>query len=355
MKPIPIKAFDKAVESMFAAADANKDGMVTLAELNGVITARRNAVLHQRFVDIDTNHDGRIDEAEFIAWQSRKGGAAMADDGGEFAEIVADSIGPDLGNGERNDALMIAVEPLNAVVIAKANTNYDAGITLDELMAYEHARFTKADTNQDLFLSREEVEAMIPNRGPRRDGPGGPQGGPPPGSARPRAEIGPKRKPSPPTCGGEGFLSVGRRSVAGQDAVHQLLHRGGEVVGIERVLLEAIGRVAGKHQVLLRIAAMGDVLQGLLDAEAARIGHAPRGPVVMVLPGRKAAMRKAAHAIGLILADRHAVGRRHENHRVVGRAHRLGKALAMPGAGTGAVTGVTQKFLPFTPTSSCTV
>jgi hypothetical protein len=161
--------------------------------LNGVITARRNAVLH-RFVDIDTNHDGRIDEAEFIAWQSRKGGAAMADDGGEFAEIVADSIGPDLGNGERNDALMIAVEPLNAVVIAKANTNYDAGITLDELMAYEHARFTKADTNQDLFLSREEVEAMIPNRGPRRDGPGGPQGGPPPGSARPRAKENPQKK-----------------------------------------------------------------------------------------------------------------------------------------------------------------
>lgn len=177
MKPIPIKAFDKAVESMFAAADANKDGMVTLAELNSVITARRNAVLHQRFVEIDTNRDGRIDEPEFIAWQSRKGGAAMADDRGEFAEIVADSIGPDLGNGERNDALMIAVEPLNAVVIAKANTNYDAGITLDELMAYEHARFTKADTNQDLFLSREEVEAMIPDRSPHRDGP---RGGPPP-------------------------------------------------------------------------------------------------------------------------------------------------------------------------------
>ncbi|NOW47060.1 hypothetical protein FHW96_003231 [Novosphingobium sp. SG751A] len=194
MKPIPLKKYEAAVESMFRAADANKDGMVTLAEFESVITARRNTLIHKRFVDVDANHDGRIDEGEFIAWESRKSSAEMAEDGGEFAEIVPDAIFPDLGEGERDMALRLAVEPLGPVAIAKANVDYDAGISLAELQAYERARFDKADTNKDLFLSREEIEAMRGGRGMMppmgggrgRGGAGGGMGGsmgdgPPPG------------------------------------------------------------------------------------------------------------------------------------------------------------------------------
>lgn len=173
MKPIALKKYEAAVESMFRAADANKDGIVTLAEFESVITAKRNALIHKRFVDVDANHDGRIDEGEFIAWESRKSSAEMAEDGGEFAEIVPDAIFPDLGEGERDMALRMAVEPLGPVAIAKANVDYDAGISLAELQAYERARFDKADTNKDLFLSREEIEAM-------RGGRGGMGGGMPP-------------------------------------------------------------------------------------------------------------------------------------------------------------------------------
>lgn len=182
MKPIALKTFDKAVESMFRIADANHDGLVTLAEFELVVTARRAAVIRDRFHAIDANRDGRIDEAEFIAWESRKGSAAMVDDmASEFSELVPDSIGPDLGEGERNVALMIAVEPLNPVVIARANTNYNAGITLNELMTYEHARFTRADTNQDGFLEREEIEALRPARGGHRGGISGGRDGNGPG------------------------------------------------------------------------------------------------------------------------------------------------------------------------------
>lgn len=183
MKPIPLKRYEAAVESMFRAADANKDGMVTLAEFESVITARRNALIHKRFVDVDANHDGRIDEGEFIAWESRKSSAEMAEDGGEFAEIVPDAIFPDLGEGERDMALRLAVEPLGPVAIAKANVDYDAGISLAELQAYERACFDKADTNKDLFLSREEINAMrggrgmMPPMGGGRRGGGGGMGG----------------------------------------------------------------------------------------------------------------------------------------------------------------------------------
>jgi Ca2+-binding EF-hand superfamily protein len=174
MKPISLKNFDAAVTGMFRAADANHDGMVTLAEFNQVVTARRDTVIHARFKAIDTNHNGQIDEGEFIAWQRAMGSTALSDNAAtEYAEIIPDSIGPDLGDGERNDALSIAIE-LNAVVIAKANINYDAGMSLDELLAYEHARFDKADTDKDGTLSRDEIDAMMPRRG----GPGGPNGGP---------------------------------------------------------------------------------------------------------------------------------------------------------------------------------
>src|SRR5690606_11600309 len=73
-------------------------------------------------------------------------------------------------------------------------------------------------------------------------------------------------------------------SVSGEDAIDQLLHRRGEVVRVERVPLEAECAVAGEHQVLVDVAAVGDVLQRLLDAEAARIGEAAGGVVVVVLP-----------------------------------------------------------------------
>jgi Ca2+-binding EF-hand superfamily protein len=185
MKPISLKTFDAAVIGMFRTADANHDGMVTLAEFNEVITARRDAIIRTRFKAIDTNHNGQIDEGEFIAWQRAMGSTALSDSAAtQYAEIIPNSISPELGEGERNEALAVAVEPLNAVVIAAANTNYDAGMSLDELLAYEHARFDKADTDKDGTLSRDEVDAMSPRRG---GGPGGPGGfGPPPGGRPPR-------------------------------------------------------------------------------------------------------------------------------------------------------------------------
>jgi hypothetical protein len=176
MKPIPQKIFDKAVEGMFRVADLNKDGIVTLAEYEEVVAQRRRAVIHARFLAVDTNHDKIIDEAEFQAWQGRKGSAALVDEPVDFGEIISESIEPELGNGQRDLALSIAVEALNPVVITKADANYDGNLTLDELLAYERARFKKADTNDDGYLSTEEIAAM---RGPRSGGKTGPMGGPP--------------------------------------------------------------------------------------------------------------------------------------------------------------------------------
>jgi Ca2+-binding EF-hand superfamily protein len=162
VEPISQEKFDKVVAAMFARADTNRDGMVTLAELQSLIDARREGVIRDRFKQIDTNHDGKIDIGEFIAWQQAMGSAAASDCSAYAGqgEIVPDALGPELGYSDKDRALAIAIEPLSPLVITRANTHYRAGITLDDLLAYENARFTAADTNHDGFLEQEEIAAM---------------------------------------------------------------------------------------------------------------------------------------------------------------------------------------------------
>src|ERR1700741_4522242 len=119
-------------------------------------------------------------------------------------------------------------------------------------------------------------------------------------------------------------------SIPGQDTSHKLLHGRHEAVRIERILLEVEGIVPGEHQVILGRSAMDDFLQGLLDAEAPRIGEAAGRVGLAVHPARKAAMAEAAHAVRLILADLDLFLGRDEHEGVVGRLQRLGEALAVP-------------------------
>src|SRR6202034_2793731 len=80
--------------------------------------------------------------------------------------------------------------------------------------------------------------------------------------------------PPPPCSAGE--AEVPSSLPAGQDALHQLLHRGDEAVGVIRILGEAERVVPAEHQVALQcgrvVALVRDALQRLLDAEAARVG-----------------------------------------------------------------------------------
>ena len=159
---ISLEKFDRAVTEMFKAADINHDGMVTLAELQSVTEARRDAIIRDRFRDIDTNHDGRIDLAEFTAWQGDMGAVASSQCAGYAgqAELVPESFGPQLGDGPKDRALSVAIEPLSATMLTRANAHYHAGATLEDVLAYENARFNAADTNRDGFLDWQEVAVL---------------------------------------------------------------------------------------------------------------------------------------------------------------------------------------------------
>lgn len=179
-KPIKRARFDKIVTDMFRAADTNRDGTVTLDELHAMVEARRAVIIKDRFTAIDTDRNGAISMAEFSAWQGKMGSAAASDDAatGDRGGPIAEAVMPEVGD-ER--ALAQLIEPLSGTVIARANTNYDAGVSLEELLAYEGKLFDAADTDHDGYLSMEELRPKGKD-GERMRGPGGPgpMGGPPP-------------------------------------------------------------------------------------------------------------------------------------------------------------------------------
>lgn len=178
MKPVKRDRLDKAVTEMFRIADRNGDGLVTFEELKSVIDARRDARIKARFERIDSDHNGSISTAEFFAWQHDMGSVASSEHQpvAEIGGPVSESILPELDEDDR--ALRRLIEPLSAMVIVNANTNYDKGVSLDELLAYERRKFDAADSDHDGMLTMEELRALEPrDRGP--GGPGGPMGRPP--------------------------------------------------------------------------------------------------------------------------------------------------------------------------------
>lgn len=178
-KPAKRQDFDKLVTGMFREADANRDGTVTLDELHGVIAARRDAAIAARFEAIDSDRNGTLSRGEFVAWQRQLGSAASSEGGGFGPRDgqIADVIRPETGKDMEDLMLADLIEPLSGTVIARANTNYDAGVSLDELLAYEGKRFEAADKNQDGFLTMDEMRPD--DRAGKGRGPGG--FGPPPG------------------------------------------------------------------------------------------------------------------------------------------------------------------------------
>ncbi|MEE4453485.1 EF-hand domain-containing protein [Novosphingobium resinovorum] len=183
-KPIKRERFDQVVTAMFREADTDRNGTVTLDELHAIVEARRAEIIRTRFARVDADHNGSISVAEFTAWQRDMGsaasqeGAAIGDRDGPIAEAIM----PDAGKDPEDRMLAALIEPLTGTVIAKANTNYDAGVSLEELLAYEGKLFEAADADHDGYLTMEELRPKGKDGGRMRGGPGGPgpMGGPPP-------------------------------------------------------------------------------------------------------------------------------------------------------------------------------
>lgn len=179
IKPVKREKFDKIVAEMFREADTNRDGLVTLSEVRGIANARRDILIGKRFEKIDANGDRSLSRDEFFAWQRELGSVAQSEEALAIGRgIIPEMIEPELGS--EMDARILAgiIEPLSAGLIANANLDYDAGLSLAELLAYEGKRFDQADRDANGLLT--PGEAGRPDGAPRRGQMGGPPNMPPP-------------------------------------------------------------------------------------------------------------------------------------------------------------------------------
>ena len=157
-EPIERRDFDEVVERMFEMADTGRDGIVTLAEFQGMIAARKDQAISERFASIDADHNRSISLDEFGRWQRGFGSSVLdADLAGGAAQVQIAEVIAAQPRGRNGRALSRLIEPLGSTVITAANTDYDSGTSLAELIAYEGKHFQAADTNGDGRLLPNEL------------------------------------------------------------------------------------------------------------------------------------------------------------------------------------------------------
>jgi hypothetical protein len=156
--------FDDAVEKMFASADTDRNGTVTLTELRAVIEARKDAAIRGRFASIDADRNQAVSFAEFNQWQRGLGSVVLSDEGAAAASntLVSEDIRPAPERGPGGQVLARLVAPLNATMLVAANADHDGGASLAEVAAYQGKRFEAADSNHDNWVTEQELQQAAP-------------------------------------------------------------------------------------------------------------------------------------------------------------------------------------------------
>jgi len=176
--PIDRKDYDEVVGRMFAVADTSRDGIATLAEFQTMIATRKDQAIQARFAAVDTDRNHAISAEEFAQWQRSLGSAVLTGDAndadaGGGAVQVAEIVIPE-SRSATGRAIARLVEPLGSTVITAANTDYDAGTSLAELIAYEGKRFEAADTNHDGRITVDEMPRGLAGDEPAAAAPAAP-------------------------------------------------------------------------------------------------------------------------------------------------------------------------------------
>ncbi len=113
----------------------------------------------------DTDHDGKVSLAEYEAGRANGFKRMDADGNGSvsFAEIDAASAQAAQRGGQMADMMKARNDALKA-----ADGNGDQSISADEFKAYVDAEFKKLDTDNDGFLSADEMQAGMGGMGRRQ-------------------------------------------------------------------------------------------------------------------------------------------------------------------------------------------
>ncbi|QNM81791.1 calcium-binding protein [Sphingomonas sabuli] len=136
MGPVTRAAMLEKVQSHFAKLDADRNGVVTAAEMDAMRAQHQGRMGQRgekRFDRLDANDDQAISKAEFDAAHAK-----MGDHRGKGMRMG--------GMGGR-------------MIMRMADANKDGNVSLQEATAAAATHFDQADANRDGTLTREEMRA----------------------------------------------------------------------------------------------------------------------------------------------------------------------------------------------------
>lgn len=155
------------VKEKFAAADTNKDGAVTMEEINAARMARHAQRMDERFKAMDANSDGSISRAEFDAAHERMmgqmgqmgpgmgagPGAAM---GAGHQGMMHDSPGMGMsGSGMMHGGPGMGMK-FSSRMFERADANKDGKVTLAEANKAALAHFDEVDADKNGTVTAQE-------------------------------------------------------------------------------------------------------------------------------------------------------------------------------------------------------
>src|SRR3990167_8304612 len=154
------------VKEKFAAVDANKDGAVTMEEINAARTARHAQRMDDRFKAMDTNSDGSISRAEFDAAHERMMGQMSPGMGGGMGPGHQGMGGPGMGGpgmmghggmmhgmGKGGPGMGMKFSPR---MFERADANKDGKVTLAEANKAALAHFDEVDADKNGTVTAQE-------------------------------------------------------------------------------------------------------------------------------------------------------------------------------------------------------
>lgn len=158
----------KASRTMFATADLDRDGTVTLEELQAIMDRRRDALLAERFARLDSDGNRVIDYTEFVTWQHSLGARATGEFGSRAFEMdrVPDAVEIPAGRGDKERILGMLLTPISRASVVEANVDYDAGVDLAEFIGFERRKFDAADEDANGILEEAELRRLMDGQRP---------------------------------------------------------------------------------------------------------------------------------------------------------------------------------------------
>lgn len=147
------------VKDKFAMADANKDGSITMEEVNAARAARRAQKVEAHFKAMDTNNDGSISRAEFDAAHERMGPRGMGR--GEGSGMGAGmgpghhGMGPGMMHGMGKGGPGMGMK-FGSRLFERADTNKDGKVTLAEATKAALAHFDEVDADKNGTVTAQE-------------------------------------------------------------------------------------------------------------------------------------------------------------------------------------------------------